>query len=68
MGKLIDRGDEYTCCICGRTYTATLSTEEALANYKEHFGDEKMSEEIVCNDCFETISAVKPTPGMKGEL
>ena len=68
MGKLIDRGDEWTCCMCGRTFVATLPKEEALAEYKAHFGDAEMAEEVVCDDCFEKMTAVKPTPGMKGEL
>ena len=55
--RLIERGDEYTCCMCGRTFTATLSKEEALAEYKEHFGDAAMAEEVACDDCFKKMTA-----------
>jgi len=65
---LIDRGDEFTCSMCGQTLTANLTKEEALEEYREHFGDEEMAEEVVCDDCFEKMTTVMPTPGMEGEL
>ena len=47
---------QYTCCICGTTFSSSLEhMEEAAADYKKHFPDANEETEVgvCCEPCYE---------------
>lgn len=48
--------DEYTCAVCGQTFTKGWTEDEALAEKSEFFGDIPIEEcEIVCDPCWKKM-------------
>ena len=61
MTNTPNKGEEYVCCMCGETNTATVSHEEAAAEYKDNFSRplDMADADIVCHDCYESMTAAK---------
>lgn len=48
--------NEYTCAMCGNTYTKAWSDEEAKAELEENFPDfEADACDIMCDDCYKRV-------------
>lgn len=51
---------EYTCAICGETYEAGWSDEEAEAEMEENFGEvDEENRAVVCDGCYKEF--IEPT-------
>ena len=46
--------DQYTCAMCGNTYTKTRSNEEAMEEAKVDFPDEE-DMEVICDSCYQLV-------------
>lgn len=51
----VDKGDEYTCNLCGETYTATIDADEADQEYEEYFGEPQDDDAVICDDCWKKM-------------
>lgn len=51
------KANEYRCAVCGNIYEKGLTEEEAVAQFKEEFGENYQPEdcELVCDDCYNKI-------------
>jgi len=60
---------EYRCAMCGGIFEESTSEEEAWEEHDRNFpGEPHETAEIVCDDCYQEMTALESPPGMiKGE-
>ena len=47
---------EYTCAACNETFLKSWADEEALKEFKDHFGHAPAPDDpVVCDDCYRKI-------------
>jgi hypothetical protein len=54
--------DEYTCVMCGGTFSSTASEADSLMEFQESFSEEERARDtsppvVVCDDCYEVLKA-----------
>jgi hypothetical protein len=49
---LIDKGDEFTCHVCGRSFESSSTYEDAVAEAVRDFGEVAEDADAVCDDCY----------------
>jgi len=56
MVKLAEKGREFTCERCKKTFIEGHSPEEALEEYSDNFGGEPADDAaIICEDCYQLL-------------
>ena len=58
--------NEYQCAYCGRVFEKGTPDKEAWEEHDHNFpGESHETAEIICDDCYQAMIAVKPPPGME---
>ena len=50
--------DEYTCGMCGETFTKSWSDDDAMDEHEAMFPDHKGPVAVICDDCFHKLFPV----------
>ena len=62
------KDNEYQCAKCGKVYEKGVPDEEAWAEHDLNFpGEPHETAAIICDDCYRSMVAIRPPPGMQPE-
>lgn len=62
MKHNINKGDRYTCAVCGEEFLSSWNAEDAQAQYEKEFpGRNDENTHIVCEECYQQYLKWKKT-------